>query len=59
MKTSNFKLSSSHRVISPRRPDYVSPYWDTPPSRFARKKVFKGPTAPTINKSFKTMPKNF
>lgn len=59
MKSLNLKLSSACKVISPRRLDYVSPYWDTPPSRFARKKVYRGSTAPTSNKNFKTMPKNF
>ena len=54
----DLKLASLHRVISPRKPDYV-PSDFVHPSRFTRKKTYRGPTAPESNKNFKSMPKNF
>lgn len=58
MVMSDLKLSSARRPISPRKPDYV-PVDQEFPSRFQRKKTYKGETAPKSNRNFQSMPRNF
>lgn len=57
MKYKDKLFSDRDRPIVPKK--YYIPYSETPPSRFSRKKNFRGSTAPKSNKNFRKFPKSF